>query len=82
MRETSLGAQSMVRQRLPMQAKCCQVNERVTRQSRTPRRRLTCQQNEGRLKTQQRLRVAIRKGAQKGDKADQGRRPPVGQTAE
>jgi hypothetical protein len=36
----------------------------------------------GRLKTQKRLRVAVREGAQKRDEADQGRRPPVGQTAE
>jgi hypothetical protein len=34
------------------------------------------------LKTQQRLRVAVRKGAQERYQADQGRRPPVGQTAE
>lgn len=35
-----------------------------------------------RSKAEQRLRVAVRKGAQKGDEADQGRRPPVGETAE
>src|SRR5258707_4901399 len=34
------------------------------------------------LKAQQGLRVAVRKGAQERHEADQGRRPPVGQTAE
>jgi hypothetical protein len=34
------------------------------------------------LKAQQRLRVAFRKRAQERYQADQGRRPPVGQTAE
>ena len=28
------------------------------------------------------MRVAVRKGAQERNEADQGRRPPVGQTAE
>jgi hypothetical protein len=35
-----------------------------------------------RLKTEKRLRVAVREGAQKRHEADQGRRPPVGQAAE
>jgi hypothetical protein len=34
------------------------------------------------LKAQQCLGVAVRKGAQERHEADQGRRPPVGQTAE
>ena len=37
---------------------------------------------ESRLEAEKRLRVAVRKGAQKRYKADQGRGPPVGQTAE
>ena len=61
----------------------CTVNERTRAdQRRKIPRRLTRQQNGRRLKTQQRLRVAVREGAQKRYEADQGRRPPVGQTAE